>query len=106
MLSRMVYYKSVTPAQAAAANEAPLPTTVHDAPGVSYTSYGYYVDQVVDQLLDNSALGRRRTERYSALFTGGLKIYTNEVPSLQTYASTLPCRTSPQAWRTWSRPLR
>ena len=27
-----------------------------------------------------------RDRRYSALFTGGLKIYTNEVPSLQVYA--------------------
>jgi penicillin-binding protein 1A len=86
VLSRMVFYKSITPAQAAAANEAPLPTTVHDAPGVSYTSYGYYVDQVVNQLLDNPALGQTTDERYSALFTGGLKIYTNEMPSLQAYA--------------------
>ncbi len=70
VLARMVYYKSITPAQAAAANEVPLPTTVHDAPGVSYTSYGYYVDQVVDQLLDNTALGQTTDERYSALFTG------------------------------------
>ena len=86
VLSRMVFYKSITPAEAAAANEVPLPTTVHDAPGVSYTSYGYYVDQVVNQLLGNSALGQTTDERYSALFTGGLKIYTNEVPSLQAYA--------------------
>ena len=86
VLSRMVFYKSITQAQAAVANEAPLPTTVHDAPGVSYTAYGYYVDQVVNQLLDNPALGQTTDERYSALFTGGLKIYTNEMPSLQAYA--------------------
>jgi penicillin-binding protein 1A len=86
VLSRMVFYKSITPAQAAAANEVPLPTTVYDAPGVSYTSDGYYVDQVVNQLLDNPALGQTTDERYSALFTGGLKIYTNEQPPLQAYA--------------------
>ena len=34
VLSRMVHYKSITPAQAAAANETPLPTVVHDAPGI------------------------------------------------------------------------
>jgi penicillin-binding protein 1A len=82
----MLYYKSVTSAQAAAADETPLPTVVHDAPGVSYTTYGYYVDQVVDELLANPALGATRDERVSALFSGGLKIYTNEVPSLQSYA--------------------
>ena len=86
VLSRMLFYKSITPAQAAAANETPLPTVVHDAPGVSYTTYGYYVDQVVNELLDNPALGATADERVSALFTGGLKIYTNEVPSLQSYA--------------------
>ena len=42
--------------------------------------------QVVDELLDNPALGTTQSERVSALFTGGLKIYTNEVPSLQSHA--------------------
>ncbi len=97
VLSRMVFYKSITPAEAAAANEVPLPTTVHDAPGVSYTSYGYYVDQVVDQLLDNSALGQTTDERYSALFTGGLKIYTNEVPPLQAYAQRVAVQDIPSS---------
>jgi penicillin-binding protein 1A len=38
VLSRMVLYKSITPAQAVIANETPLPTVVHDAPGISYTT--------------------------------------------------------------------
>jgi penicillin-binding protein 1A len=97
VLSRMVYYKSITPAEAAAANEAPLPTSVHDAPGVSYTSYGYYVDQVVNQLLDNPALGQTTDERYSALFTGGLKIYTNEEPPLQAYAQRVAVQDIPSS---------
>jgi penicillin-binding protein 1A len=86
VLSRMVYYKSITPAQATVANETPLPTMVHEAPGVSYTTDGYYVDEVVNELLDNPALGATQDERVSALFSGGLKIYTNEVPSLQSDA--------------------
>ena len=86
VLSRMVVYKSITPAQAAAANATPLPTTVHDAPGVAYTTYGWYVQQVVNELLTSPALGATHDERVSALFTGGLRIYTNEVPSLQAYA--------------------
>ena len=86
VLARMVFYKSITPAAATKANATPLPTTVHDAPGVSYTTYGYYVEQVVDELLDNPALGATPDERQNALFAGGLKIYTNEQPGLQTYA--------------------
>ena len=42
------------------ANQVPLPTTVNEATGISYTSYGYYVEQVVDELLDNPALGTTR----------------------------------------------
>ena len=40
----------------------------------------------MDELLDNPALGTTRAQRFSALFSGGLKIYTNEVPSLQSHA--------------------
>ena len=86
VLSRMVYYKSISPDQAQLANEVALPTTVHDAPGVSYTSFGYYVDEVVNQLLNNPALGDTLSERENALFNGGLKIYTNEDPPLEGYA--------------------
>ncbi|MDA8302676.1 MAG: transglycosylase domain-containing protein [Actinomycetota bacterium] len=86
VLARMVHYKSVTPAEAATAANAPLPTAVHDAPGVPYTSYGYYVSEVVDELMANPALGATPAEREHELLTGGLEIFTNEVPSLQAYA--------------------
>ena len=83
----MVYYKSITPAQAAAANEVPLPTTVHDAPGVSYTSYGYYVDQVVNQLLDNPALGQTTDERLQRPVHRRASRFTpTKCPPLQSYA--------------------
>ena len=82
VLSRMVVLQVDFARPGPAANEVPLPTTVHDAPGVSYTSFGYYVDEVVNQLLNNPALGDTLSERESALFTGGLKIYTNEDPPL------------------------
>ncbi|HTV12853.1 MAG TPA: transglycosylase domain-containing protein [Acidimicrobiales bacterium] len=87
VLARMAHYGSVTAAQEAAADAAPLPTQVHDAPGISYTTYGYYVTQVVSELLDNPALGATPDERETALFEGGLKIYTNEDPPLQAYAT-------------------
>ncbi len=86
VLANMVHFGTITKAQAAAANATPLPTRVHDAPGVAYTSYGWYVQQVVNELLTNPALGATRDERVSALFTGGLRIYTNEEPGLQAYA--------------------
>ncbi len=86
VLANMVHFGTITKGQAATANATPLPTRVHDAPGVAYTSYGWYVQQVVNELLTNPALGATRDERVSALFTGGLRIYTNEEPALQAYA--------------------
>jgi len=97
VLARMVYYKSITPSQAAAANKAPLPVSVHEAPGAPYTSYGYYVDQVVGELLANPALGATVAEREHELYTGGLKIFTNEVPSLQSYAQKVAVADIPSA---------
>ncbi len=97
VLSRMVHYKSVTPAAAAQAALAPLPTSVHDAPGLPYTSYGYYVTEVVNQLLANPALGATQAERVQMLFSGGLQIYTNEDPSLQAYATKVAAGDIPAA---------
>jgi len=97
VLARMLHYGSVTPAEAAAANRAPLPVAVHDPPGVPYTSYGYYVDQVVGQLLENPALGSTVAQREHALYAGGLKIFTNEVPSLQSYADKVAVADIPPA---------
>jgi penicillin-binding protein 1A len=97
VLARMVYYKSITRAEAAAANRAPLPTVVHDPPGVPYTSYGYYVDQVVDELLANPSLGSTLAQREHTLYSGGLRIFTNEVPSLQHYAQKVAVADIPPA---------
>ncbi|HLH46865.1 MAG TPA: transglycosylase domain-containing protein [Acidimicrobiales bacterium] len=90
VLSRMVHYHTITPAAAAKANAAPLPTkaNVHPAKGLSGVD-GYYVAQVERQLLAaGSPLGSSPSERYAALFNGGLKIYTNLDPTLQNDAET------------------
>jgi penicillin-binding protein 1A len=86
VLARMVHYKTITQAQATAANETPLPTQVHGGGVVSYTTKGWYVQEVVQEMLDNPALGATRPQRQEALFGGGLRIYTNEVPGLQAVA--------------------
>jgi penicillin-binding protein 1A len=87
VLARMVHYGDTTEAQATAANSLALPTAVV-APAVSGDEItDYYVQQVVTQLLGaGSPLGSTYQERYSALFEGGLKIYTNLDPRLQALA--------------------
>jgi penicillin-binding protein 1A len=86
VLSRMVFYHDITQAQADAANAQPLPSTLPPPPQTDTIS-NYYVLAVRDELLSNSSpLGNTYDERYQALFEGGLKIYTNLDPTLQSDA--------------------
>ncbi|MDQ6839460.1 MAG: transglycosylase domain-containing protein, partial [Actinomycetota bacterium] len=88
VLSRMVHYKTITRAQADEANATPLPTTVTvpSAPSSDATNNNY-VDEVKTELLGaNSPLGGNYTDRYNALFEGGLKIYTNLDTTMQSIA--------------------
>lgn len=87
VLARMVHYGDITQTQANAADAVPLPTAVI-TPAVSGDGItNYYVQQVVTQLLgSDSPLGSAYEERYQALFEGGLKIYTNLDPRLQSLA--------------------
>nr|MDQ2754289.1 penicillin-binding protein [Actinomycetota bacterium] len=85
VLGRMVHYGHITQQQADAANATPLPTVVNRSPGVAADSIdNYYIQAVQTELLGpNSPIGGNYSERYNALFEGGLKIYTNLDPDLQ-----------------------
>jgi len=48
--------------------------------------YPYFTDEVRRRLLENPALGATSDERYEALTSGGLKIYTTLDPMVQTAA--------------------
>ena len=91
VLQRMVVYGDITAAQAAAADQTPLPTRIVPTASETIVEHdpvaGYYVNQVKDFLLDSSnALGTTYDERYAALFEGGLKIVTNLDPTMQAVA--------------------
>lgn len=97
VLDRMVVYGHITRSQARAADATPLPTV--SAPPSTDAISNYYVEQVKDQLLAaGSPLGATYTERYDALFNGGLRIYTNLDPRLQAIAErTVAADTPPNA---------
>ncbi len=95
VLSRMVYYKDITQAQAAAANLVPLPGAKPPPPSLTGTN-NYYVLQVKNELLGpGSPLGSTYAERYAALFEGGLKIYTNMSPTAQAAAEAAVAANTP-----------
>ncbi len=83
VLDRMVTQGHLTPDAANALKLAPMPTALTKPQGTSDTKDDYYVEQVKQVLLTSSTLGRNYTERYNALFKGGLRIYTNLDHNLQ-----------------------
>ena len=87
VLDRMVHYGDITAAQATAANQVPLPTSIIEPPVVGDQISDYYVQEVETELLSSgSPLGGTYDQRYETLFEGGLKIYTNLNPALQALA--------------------
>ncbi len=93
VLDAMVANKMSSPAHAKAAKSVPLPTKVsypHSTPG------DYYMDEVRNVLLNDDpnvtgdpaeVLGETQQARASAVYRGGLKIYTSYDPTLQFMAS-------------------
>ena len=79
-LDRMVANGHLTAAQAEQLKQRPVPTSVRD---VGVPKESYFVEQVKQQLLDDPRLGDTPTERYNAVFRGGLRIYTTIDPKLQ-----------------------
>lgn len=95
VLARMVHYKTITQADADAANATPLPTSV-TVPPASTSTNSDYVQEVRNELLSaNSPIGDTYSARYNALFEGGLKIYTNLDPSMQGVADTTVAQDTP-----------
>ena len=80
VLRRMTAEKAITPAEADAANAAPLPVTPHS---IEPAPLGYFVEEVKRQLLRDERLGRTQQARYDALFRGGLTIRTTLDPVAQ-----------------------
>ena len=96
VLDRMVHYGDATQAVANAAKAVPLPTSIVTPPIAGDQFTDYYVQEVVNELLGpNSPLGTNYQERYQSLFEGGLKIYTNLDPALQTLAEQTIARDTP-----------
>ncbi|MCL2395167.1 MAG: penicillin-binding protein [Acidimicrobiaceae bacterium] len=87
VLARMLKVRSINKAQYAAANVAPLPNHTTSRPQPTTSNSNLYVNQVIDELLAaGSPLGKTKTERYNALYEGGLKIYTNYDPTMTAQA--------------------
>jgi len=87
VLDRMVTLGHLSAAAATALKTTPVPTKITAPAQSSDTKDDYFVEQVKQVLLNQSTtLGNSYTERYNALFRGGLKIYTTLDPRLQKLA--------------------
>jgi penicillin-binding protein 1A len=70
--------------EAAAADEEPISLAPPLPP--EHVRFPYFTEEVKRRLLDDPALGLTATDRYNALFRGGLQVYTTLDPLLQTAA--------------------
>jgi penicillin-binding protein 1A len=81
VLERMVRLGWVTEEEAKAADQESLQLQPQ-RPG-DVARFPYFTEEVKRQLLDDPALGETATDRYNALFRGGLRIYTTVDPLVQ-----------------------
>ncbi len=81
VLERMVRLGWISQDEAEAADQESLVLQVQRPGDVS--RYPYFTEEVKRRLLDDPALGETATDRYNAIFRGGLRIYTTVDPLVQ-----------------------
>ncbi len=81
VLSKMTELGWLSPEVAATADQTPIRLAPPLPP--EEVRFPYFTEEVKRRLLDDPALGPTPTDRYNALFRGGLHIHTTLVPSVQ-----------------------
>ncbi len=81
VLERMVRLDWISQEEAETADQEPLVLQAQRPGDVS--RFPYFTEEVKRRLLDDPALGETATDRYNALFRGGLRIYTTVDPLVQ-----------------------
>lgn len=84
VLDKMIELGWITSDEGEAARAEALHLATKQPPDQS--NYPYFVEEVKRQLLDDPAMGLTATDRYQALFRGGLRIYTTLDPTIQAVA--------------------
>lgn len=82
VLDKMVELGLVAHADAQAADRERIELS-EPAPLLSRSRFPYFTEALKQELLDDPILGSTPTDRYNALFRGGLRIYTTIDPALQ-----------------------
>ncbi len=81
VLERMVRLEWITEEAAETADQEPL-VLQPQRPG-EVSRFPYFTEEVKRRLLDDPGLGETATDRYNAIFRGGLRIYTTVDPLVQ-----------------------
>jgi penicillin-binding protein 1A len=82
VLEKMVEQGYITADEATAASLEEIALSP-PARRLARARYPYFVEELKQQLLDDPRLGQTPTDRYNALFQGGLRIYTTLEPDIQ-----------------------
>ena len=105
VLGRMVINDSITAAQAVLARSAPLPTRPRPLSPAPDGQNSYVVAEVTRRLLNDPQLGSTASQRYNAVFGGGLHIYTTLDPRMQTDAEIAVANNLPSDSGRWASAL-
>ena len=82
VLDQMVDIGYITEIEAAVAGLEPI-EAAPPTQRLARARYPYFVEELKQQLLDDVRLGETPTDRYNALFQGGLRIHTTLEPAMQ-----------------------
>lgn len=82
VIDKMLELGWIEASDAEQARASPI-TLADQTPLSDQARYPYFTEEVKRRLLDDPALGATATDRYDALFRGGLKIYTTIDPIMQ-----------------------
>jgi penicillin-binding protein 1A len=88
----LVERHSIEPAEGAAIKATPIPTTPFQ---LVPKPKDYFVQDVINTLLDDKRLGATQSDRYTALFRGGLTIRTTFDPAKQLLATAAVAKVLP-----------
>ncbi len=85
-LARLEAHHHLSAPERAAAAGAPLPAQPAGLLSQPDGGVGYFIEEVKQQLLDDTRLGATPAERYDAVFNGGLQIHTTLDPRMEAAA--------------------
>ncbi|MGH9070089.1 MAG: transglycosylase domain-containing protein [Acidimicrobiales bacterium] len=104
-VGEMLKDNDISAAQASVAESQSLPTKVRTLASPGTPTESTFLEEVINSLENNKALGATSEARYNAVFQGGLSIYTTLDPTMQSQAEAAVAKDLPNTGGTFTAAL-